>query len=77
MIETTFIESVDFSTASLQSFDYNTLPDCGLGENPETVKKKRKKKKEAKSSSRRQPGNEKKRFLFITNENFFCIRIIM
>lgn len=43
MIETTFTESVDFSTASLQSFDYDTLPDCGLGENPETVKKKRKK----------------------------------
>lgn len=60
MTEISFIESVNFSTASLQIFDYDPLPDCGLGENPETVEEReRKKKKRAKSSSQRQAGNEK------------------
>lgn len=47
LTETTFLESVDFSRIILVDrggkpaiLDHDTLPSCGLGETPETVKKK-------------------------------------
>lgn len=46
LTETTFLESVDFSRivgdrgVKPAILDHDTLPSCGLGETPETVKKK-------------------------------------